>query len=152
MQTRYLSGWGREDTFFFEPCPPEMLEVAKANLREHFAVVGVTKRFDETMMLLKRAFGWGTPLYLRRNIGKKRPKVESYSQRVLDTITRFNQLDLELYELANEMMEAQVRDAGPAFQLRVRAFTLMNRVFQKDAVRMPAWRVKAFLERFVTQE
>ncbi len=39
-------------------CTPAMLERAKQNLRRRFRVVGITERFDETLMLLKHAFGW----------------------------------------------------------------------------------------------
>ncbi|MCB8978082.1 MAG: sulfotransferase family 2 domain-containing protein [Ardenticatenaceae bacterium] len=35
------------------------LETAKQNLAEHFAVVGLVERFDESLLLLKKAFGWG---------------------------------------------------------------------------------------------
>lgn len=41
-------------------CSPEMLESAKKNLQD-FAAVGLTERYNETLILLKRAFNWHNP-------------------------------------------------------------------------------------------
>ncbi|MEO5579030.1 MAG: hypothetical protein ABIR58_00110 [Gemmatimonadaceae bacterium] len=43
-------------------CTSAMFELAKQNLRRHFRVVGVTDRFDETLLLMKQAFGWTNSL------------------------------------------------------------------------------------------
>jgi hypothetical protein len=39
--------------------PPEVvLQHGKNNIEEHFAVAGITERFDETIMLMKKRLGW----------------------------------------------------------------------------------------------
>lgn len=58
-QTRFISGMTAE----YGKCTTEMLETAKKNLREYFTVVGLTEYFAESMLLMKRAFGWKTPFY-----------------------------------------------------------------------------------------
>ena len=58
-QTRLLSGVENLNKLTgFEPCIPEMLERAKKNLKEHFSVVGLSERFDETLIILRKVFGW----------------------------------------------------------------------------------------------
>ena len=44
-------------------CTRAMLERAKDNLRKHFVVVGLTERFDETLLLLKQAFSWNRDVF-----------------------------------------------------------------------------------------
>src|SRR5437667_105406 len=45
----------------------EMLRIAKRNLTEHFTVVGVTEKFDRSLLLMKRCLGWGRPFYVSDN-------------------------------------------------------------------------------------
>src|SRR5262249_32296132 len=52
----------------FGQCGREHLETAKQNLRRHFAVVGLVEQFDESLLMIKRRFGWGRVYYTRRNI------------------------------------------------------------------------------------
>jgi hypothetical protein len=58
-QTRLLSGVGRKTPF--GQCTTELLERAKRNIREHFAVVGLSERFDETLLLINEALDRGHP-------------------------------------------------------------------------------------------
>ena len=72
-QTRMISGrGGGELTRAPEPLDPDALEKAKRNL-ERFLVVGLTERFDETFLLLRRALRWKLPFYLTANV-TRRPK------------------------------------------------------------------------------
>ncbi len=66
-QTRRIAGLGLDD----DRHSPAVLDVAKENLRKHFAVVGVTERFDETILLISRTFRWKKRLrYLPRLVNK----------------------------------------------------------------------------------
>lgn len=64
-QTRAFAG---DTTTPFGGCTPAMLERAKANLVEAFAVVGLTERFDESLVLMRRAFAWTRLRYVSVNI------------------------------------------------------------------------------------
>jgi hypothetical protein len=128
-QTRFLSG------VWFGPfygdrvgeVTPEMLETAKANLREHFAVVGVADRFDETLILAKRAFGWRNLFYARQNVTASRPSKDELPAATLDIIVEANQLDIELYRCAKELCEKQVWQNGLSFACEAASFRLLNR-------------------------
>jgi hypothetical protein len=77
-QTRVLAGgkWHNE-------CTPDALGAAIHNLQEHFSVVGLVERFDETLLLLRRAFGWQNLFYVPQNVGQRRPRREELPPEVL---------------------------------------------------------------------
>jgi hypothetical protein len=125
-QTRMLSGkW-------FEPgfgeCTEDILEMAKENLQEHFAVVGLTERYDETLVLLKKAFGWRNVFYARQNVTASRPRQAELPSTTLDLIAQHNQLDRELYRYAVTLFEEGVRQQGPSFAREVERYQAANRL------------------------
>jgi hypothetical protein len=123
-QTRMLSGVWLE--VGFGECTKETLEQAKRNLRESFTVVSLTEKFDETLVLLRRAFGWEKLFYTRQNVTANRPQKSDLSSDTLDTLADVNQLDIELYQYATELFEEQVRQQGLSFVEEVKAFQLAN--------------------------
>src|SRR5206468_13017876 len=58
-QTRLLAGPCH--TAGFGICSDEMLDIAKRNLAEHFAAVGISEEFDRSLMLMKRILGCRNP-------------------------------------------------------------------------------------------
>ncbi len=90
-------------------CTEEMLRVAKNNLREHFTVVGVTERFEETLALLQRKLAWSRAVQsFPRNVNDGRPRREAISRATLDAIRNRNALDIELHTFANHLMDAAI--------------------------------------------
>ncbi len=128
-QTRSISGIGHK--IGFGQCSPETLESAQANLRDHFAVVGLTEHFDESLLLLKRAFGWRTPFYVKENVTKNRPRREEISKDTLNLIAKYNQLDIELYRYAQRMFDELVSQHGPSFKKEVATFKLLNKHYSR---------------------
>jgi hypothetical protein len=123
-QTRMLSGgWY---ILPFGECTDQVLEAAKANLRERFAVVGLAERFDETLLLLKQAFCWRNVFYVRQNVASSRPRKADLPRATLDIVEKYNQLDAELYRHALTLFDEQVRRQGPSFSRRVRSFQAAN--------------------------
>jgi Galactose-3-O-sulfotransferase len=102
------------------------LEDAKRNL-EAFLVVGLTERFDESFILLRRALGWKLPMYETHNVSK-RPRSESATPEALELIRDRNRLDLELYDHARELFSAAVEREGASFRREVAAFKALNRI------------------------
>jgi hypothetical protein len=123
-QTRAISGdtttdWGR--------CTDEMLEQAKANIDERFSAVGLTERFDESLLLLRRAFGWSNLYYVKVNVAGARR--EPLAPETLETIRRQNRLDLELYRWAGERMDRAIA-ADARFADDLRRFHQRNRMYR----------------------
>ncbi len=124
LQTRMISGnWHKRG---FGPCTEEMLETAKKNLCEHFAVVGITERFDETYLLLKRKFGWPHVFYLSRNVTKNRPPRENIPEADLAVIRKYNQFDIRLYQFTQERFEDQIKQQGISFDIELKLFRFVQ--------------------------
>jgi hypothetical protein len=122
-QTRRLSGCSPG----YGECSEAMLEQAKANIREHFAVVGLTERFDESVLLMGRRFGWRPALYLPEKVNRRKEPAAGLPSGMLELIEQHNCLDRALYEYAAERFERQVAALGPDFQAEVAAFSRLNR-------------------------
>jgi hypothetical protein len=111
-QTRRIAGVNPEPGM----CSEKDLETAKENLRQHFAVVGTTERFDETLALLKLKFNWTQEVsaYPRNvNVDKKNPT--SFSEMAITAIQNRNLFDIELHGYANQLMDEIIVTQGESF-------------------------------------
>jgi len=120
------------------------LELAKANLERHFSAVGLVERFDESLMLLRRAAGWGAlPYYDRANVTRDRPPMSDIPRSALTAIRARNELDLELYDWAASRFSREVEAAGLALRAEVatlRGTSLLYRTYRKARKRQPSSR------------
>jgi len=113
-----------------EPVTGEILEIAKRNLREHFAVVGLLDRFDESLLLFKKFLGWGSIYYVRLNETKDRPAHWQVPDEVRGLIEKYNTIDMDLYEYARQRFEEAVKDQGAGFGSELRSFQRKNKVYE----------------------
>jgi hypothetical protein len=122
---RFLSGCD-VDTVPYGRCTDDLLDVAKQNLSEWFPVFGLTERFDETLILLKRALGWEKmPFYLRKNVTEGKPRTNGRAIRSKAAAV-YTRLDLSLYEYARERFNSLVADQGDRFNEEVLQFRELN--------------------------
>lgn len=130
QQTRMLCGMKAD----FRKCYPEMVSKAKENLRERFAVIGLSEYFVESVLLMKNTFGWKipistqfigkilgwkNPLYEKTNVTEKKLKINKLSESSLDAVKKFNELDIELYNYARDLFFKQIEAQGPRFMKKV---------------------------------
>jgi hypothetical protein len=120
-QVRRLSG-ARDEAIPYGSVPPELLDVAKRNLREHFAAVGLTERFDESLLVFSRALGWRNVHYVTLNVTPGRPLRSRVPAALRQLIERYNPLDAELYAYARELFNDQLSryEITPAAVMRFR--------------------------------
>lgn len=131
-QTRLLAGEdGLWDESPFGQCPADMLARAQANLETRFSVVGLAERFDESLILLQRRLKWRNILYVRKNIAPRPARATEISTDVYQEIERQNELDLALYQYAQERLAADIKRQGFRFFLLFRAFSWHNRRSQQ---------------------
>jgi hypothetical protein len=114
-QTRQLSGWQ------FGPLNREALEEAKRNL-QGFLVAGLTERFEETIVLLRRVLGLRFPLYVTRNVS--RPL--DVSERAVTLISARNELDRELYAFGRDLFLEKIARQDRSFALEVSIFRALR--------------------------
>jgi hypothetical protein len=102
------------------------LETAKRNVAQHFAGIGLTERFDESLILFQQALGWSTPYYFAtKNAAQERPQVPDD---IMQTIRERNALDLALFDWVNQRMDEQIAAQGESFQSALRTLKRANRV------------------------
>jgi hypothetical protein len=107
--------------------PANALGTAKENLARHFALVGITERFDESLLLAQTAFGWKDIRYERANVTRDKPSQVILTRAELDAIRLYNRQDIELYEFAMQLMDARIAEEAAGFEARLRRFRLQNK-------------------------
>lgn len=106
-QTRFLCGWQ-----FDRHSGQENLDRAKENLSRWFRVVGTLERFDETMEVLHKAYGWPDVTRFRANVGAGRLRRQEIDPEFLARTEELNWLDRELHALANSLLDAAIAVYG----------------------------------------
>lgn len=104
-----------------------ILEIAKHNLEQQFSLIGLTERFDETLMLLKKLFNWKNCFYRRSNVNTNRLKKTELSLKTLSVIEKYNQLDMELYKYAVTLFKEQLKRSGAVLVGEVKQFRKENK-------------------------
>ena len=122
-QTRQLAGDEWEDPQ--RVVTRAALERAKANLT-HFRVVGLLEEFDASLLLLRRAFDWHLPFYVKENVTNEKPDETFLDAETRGLIEEANRLDLELYDYARGLFEEQCRAAGDSFAEELSHFRRSN--------------------------
>jgi hypothetical protein len=80
--------------------PVDLVNFSIANLRERIAMVGISERLDETLLLCRAILGWRHLIYRRVNVNRRRPALAAIAPATLEAIERANSLDRELYRYA----------------------------------------------------
>ena len=106
--------------------PPELLEQAKRNIEQWFSVVGLTERFDESLILLRQSFGWSRIQYVRANVASHK---EQPSASAMALIEQLNALDIELYRWASERFGAAIA-ASPGFAAELARFNRRQSLYR----------------------
>ncbi len=142
-QLRLLAGCEKEVPF--GQIGKEHLEMAKQNIEKHFDVVGLTKRFDETLLLYKHFLGWKRyPYYHRRNVTAARPSSDTATPESLSLIAERNRFECALYEWVKERFEEQINKYDGDFSAELAQFRSFNSLYQRwlPDVRKPKWMQK----------
>jgi glycosyltransferase involved in cell wall biosynthesis len=93
------------------PADEATLERALDAVGRPDVLVGLQDRFDESLLLFRRALGWGYPAYRRENRSGAAPRDE-LPESVVAMIRDRNALDLVLYRRARERFDADLAAAG----------------------------------------
>lgn len=101
-------------------------------------VVGLTERFDASLLLLQRLCGWAAPDYLSHNVTPNRPCRADLSPAALRAIEKRTVLGRELYDYGAQLFGAQAAARGPEFADDLRRFQERSRRFGVWHVRKAA--------------
>ena len=130
LQTRFISGYADMGKLNppLDSLPEDALERAKENLSKYFVVVGSLKRFDESVLLMKRHLNWTGSLISRRSRlsqGSLPPDIVSAG--TLDRIAELNQLDTELFHFGADLLNEQFRRQTGDFARELRRISRLNK-------------------------
>lgn len=128
-QLRYLTN------VFDRPLTHADLEQAKYQLEHRFAAFGIVERYDESLILFKRLFGWPMPLYMRENTSSNRPA--TVSDEAWRIAAEQNAFGAELYAWAKCLFAQRIAEQPPAFADDMREFE--ERLAQWRKVIGPMW-------------
>lgn len=126
---RFLNG--DLDEYKFNQCDEVLLEQVKENIKRHFIWLGLTERFDESVLVLSKLLGWKSPpYYIRENVSKNRKSRDLISKEEISVIEKYNSLDMKLYSFVNDMLDKQIKDISN-FSGIYEAYKNKNRTIQK---------------------
>ena len=109
--------------------PPD-LDRAIRNVNAFFSLVGLTERFDESLVLLKNELNWKSyPFYIKRNVTEKRPKAEDVPGYIVEMIKKRNELDCMLYAHMEDLFNQRFNRQRPLIDYQVKKFIRMNRIY-----------------------
>ena len=129
VQTAYLGGVITGDDYQ----PPyrvtrEHLAAARHHIEKHFVVAGLTRRFDESVLLMKRKLGWTRSLVQPRvNVTDPRLPKPVISPRLEADIRASCALDMELLEFVRERFEAELERQDASFRRELERTRKRNR-------------------------
>jgi hypothetical protein len=98
----------------------QTLEKALVNL-DRLDAVGLTERFDESVVLFTRVLGWQPMVYSTQNVAAERPRQPELPPETLEAVVRYNALDLELYRHAGKRLTRAAAADGDDFAIDVAA-------------------------------
>lgn len=81
----------------------EDLDKAKNNLYKYIDVIGITEEYNKSLLILQKFLGIEDIFYVRNNTTKQSEKT-LFSKMELEVIAEYNQLDIQLYKFARELM------------------------------------------------
>ncbi|BDI30396.1 hypothetical protein CCAX7_24470 [Capsulimonas corticalis] len=126
-QTRMIAGNGVYES------DAEMLETAYRNIDQHFACIGVTERFAESVLLISHLRGWSIPYYQDVNIGANKPRNSAVSDEVIAIIEGRNHCDMELYRYAQTRLTEQLDASMPDWKTQTERFLWRNHQYARVA-------------------
>ncbi|MGN7297441.1 sulfotransferase family 2 domain-containing protein [Ferdinandcohnia sp. SAFN-114] len=104
IQTHLILGNHRKG-----PIQNKEIEIAKEILKNHFAVVGITEMFNESLFLMAKKFGWKNTHYKKANITKNKPSIEQIAFTTIEAIRENNQMDIEIYEYGKQLLFDEIQ-------------------------------------------
>jgi hypothetical protein len=119
-----------------------LLRIAKENLTKSFSVVGISERFEESLILMAKTFGWEIPSYENRRVSKTRPEVDPGE---VEMIRDHNRLDIELYDFGKGLFEESLRKKEAAVREGMAALRTTPAPGPVRGLYMSAWGAGRFL-------
>ncbi len=105
-QLRLLAGIDNDRAVPIGSCDRRLLDLTQGYIEQHFALAGLTERFDESLALMAIELGWDwTPAYQNLNVTQDRPRQGQIDPAARAAIEQANPFDCELYAWVKNRFE-----------------------------------------------
>lgn len=118
------------------------LEQAQQNISRHFAVVGLTHRYLESALLMKRRCEWSGRLTVFRQRVTRSATKAVISRPLRNKIEQYAHLDTQLLRFAEVRLDEAIEKEGPFFQKELAVLRRKQRILdalQTWGRRIPRW-------------
>ena len=109
--------------------------LAARNTLDSCLMVGLTERFDETLLVLASRLGWALCdlVYERRNVSAGRPTNDSIGPATLKKLQDMNLHDVALFSYADTKLAQQIEEYPGDFDRDLALFRRLNTAFRAGA-------------------
>ncbi len=141
-QTRQLSGISVK----IDQVNETMLEKAKENIINYIDI-GITERFDDSLILLKEKYNWQKHKYYYKENVSKNKNICELDQDTIEAITSRNKYDIALYNWCLELFDERICEINN-FSKKQKTFKIVNMIYS-NAFGLPAKYVNKAIKRVV---
>jgi len=99
-------------------------------------VIGIQEKFDESLHLFKKEFGWKNIFYIKRNTGNKNHTSSLEIDNIKNLITEKNEYDIDLYKYADSLLNELIEAQGKNFNDELKRFKFLNKLYSKYKIFM----------------
>jgi hypothetical protein len=118
LQTRLIAGKSKNSA--------DTLKVAKENIVNSFAAVGILEEFPLFLSLLQKLLGWESIFLVKKNRNRGRPNRKQISKDIIAYLEEKNSLDLELHQFVTDIFNKLIKKNRIFKPLTVRESQLNN--------------------------
>jgi hypothetical protein len=121
-QTRYIAGYLADRLYAGAPAlssDSAILDRAMKNLKNQYVCFGLMERFDESVHLFQKTFGWKDATRVeRKKKTHNRPVVDALDDATLDLLRKAHELDQRIYDFAAKRFADLLEEAGVGLALK----------------------------------
>ena len=123
----------------------ETYALALKNFDKYFEIFGISERFDESLIYIKRKLNWSMPFYINANVSEKSSYVEKFDEETFQLLEHYNKYDKMLYAHACRKFNSIALAGGSDFLKETERFKKLNRL--QSPIRKIARKVWKFFQR-----
>lgn len=116
------------------PITEEIFQEIKNNIKDDFLFVGLSNKFDESIIALRRIMEWNFDeklFYKRQNETEFKMPESSYSDSVLDAVSERFAYEQKLYNWLEKRFDSLTKVLGKDFKEEVRIYKRLNYLYSR---------------------
>lgn len=118
------------------PITEEIFQEIKNNIKNDFLLIGLTHRFEETLIAFRRLMGWKFDeqlFYKQKNKTEFKMPESSYPDSILELESERVNFEIRLYKWLEKRFDSLIKLLGSDFDEEVRMFKRLNYLYQIDS-------------------